>query len=402
MIRIIQGVRAALVLIAAAHPVRRAGTLRLLATSAAAVPFSFWIPGRCFIVVPIALLTRGAQLRLALRHEAHHHRQGDTRLLYVLQLLSGAFLLNPAMHLMCRHIRQQQELSCDLAAVGGGDPRAYCDCLLWIAESTCAPRASPPMTAAMSGSLLLRRVATLLEAPRPRLATSAGGATLAATVGAVIVTGLALAGTVQDRRIDTAQAQDMALLAQAGTSFPIVMNAQVQEQLNDLLGTPAGRAFTRAALQRMHEQEGLIAPRLEAQGLPLELKAVPLVESGYRNRAQDANPGHGAGLWMFIAETARRSGLTVDGTRDERMDPALESDAAARLLSSLYGELGDWHLVLLAFNAGSAFVERAISEEGTRNAFHLTQLGRENDRGYLARVMAAIIIMKNEGRLSLD
>ena len=73
-----------------------------------------------------------------------------------------------------------------------------------------------------------------------------------------------------------------------------------------------------------------------------------------------------------------------------------------RLLSALYAELGDWRLALLAFNAGDEFVERAINQEGTRDAFRLTELGHENDRNYLARVMAAIIIMKNEDQLSLE
>jgi hypothetical protein len=320
----------------------------------------------------------------------------------MLELFRGLFFFNPAAHLLYRYIREQQELACDAAVVGDDNPERYCACLLWIAEHTLEQRRGLHMTAAMGRSLLARRVRALLATPRPRLHAAGALAILATSVGAVILTGLALAGTIQDRRIDPVQAASLATRAQADTSFPIVMNAQVLEQLNGLLGTPAGRTFTRESLQRMHQQEGMIAPRLEQLGLPPELKAVPLVESGYRNRPQDANPWHGAGLWMFIAPTARASGLTVDGTRDERLDPALESDAAARLLSSLHAQLGDWHLVLLAFNAGNASVTRWISEVGTRDAFRLTQLGHENDRGYLARVMAAIIIMKNEDQLALD
>lgn len=401
VVRISQGVRGTLRVLAEAYTVRRAGALRVLATTAGDVPFSFWLPGRCFIVVPVALLADAARLRLALRHEAQHHRQGDTRWVYALQLLAGVFFVNPSIHFLRRHIREQQELACDAAVVGGGDPQAYCDCLLWIAERTVA-QPGLHLTAGMGRTLLRRRVVALLGEPPARLATGTAYAILAALVGTVIMTGLALAGTVQDRRITAAQAQGMAAAAQSGTTFPIVMNEPVLNQLNELLGTPAGRAFTRDSLQRMHQEESVVVPRLEQAGLPLELKAVPLVESGYRNRPQDGNPRHGAGLWMFVAPTARQFGLTVDNSADQRMDAALESDAAVRMLSALYQELGDWRLALLAFNAGDEAVEGAITQEGTRDAFRLTQLGHENDPGYLPRVMAAIIIMKNEDQLSLQ
>jgi hypothetical protein len=53
---------------------------------------------------------------------------------------------------------------------------------------------------------------------------------------------------------------------------------------------------------------------------------------------------------------------------------------------------------VLAYNTGSDFVNRAIREAGTRHAFELTRLGYEKDPHYLARVMAAIIVMKNAAR----
>jgi membrane-bound lytic murein transglycosylase D len=119
------------------------------------------------------------------------------------------------------------------------------------------------------------------------------------------------------------------------------------------------------------------------------------------NLPPENNPVHSAGMWQMIPQTARSAGLAVDGLHDERMDPALESQAAARLLSGLYGELGDWRLVVLAYNAGGEFVERSIRRAGTRDAFQLTERGYENDRHYLARVMAAIIIVKNADTLDL-
>lgn len=54
----------------------------------------------------------------------------------------------------------------------------------------------------------------------------------------------------------------------------------------------------------------LLSEHLVQHGMPLELLAVPLVESGYRNLPQRDDARHGAGLWMFIIPrlNAMRSG----------------------------------------------------------------------------------------------
>jgi membrane-bound lytic murein transglycosylase D len=175
----------------------------------------------------------------------------------------------------------------------------------------------------------------------------------------------------------------------------------VVTELNRLLGTPDGRAFLREGLKRMGDHEALVSARLAEHGLPRELLAVPLVESGYRNLAQSANPRHGAGIWQFIKPTARRFGLTVEREQDERLDVASETEAAMRMLSQLHAEFGDWNFALLAFNGGSDMVHRAVRYAGAPDAFWAAQQGYENDPGYIARVTAAVIVLKNTQRLQL-
>ncbi len=410
-------------LLAGAHLIRRSGTLRILASTTASVPFSFWRPGAFFIVVPTSLLTRPEDFRIALRHEAQHHRQGDTWLIYALELLRGAFFLNPAWHLLNTRVHELQEFACDEAVIAHHSVTAsrYCDCLLWVAENALAERlpavcmpmvdqkgprrtspagaTEPRRTIASKGATLLtRRVAVLLLPSKRAPHTFVVVALQSIAAATLLVTGIALAATVQDRRISASEAAEMATTAQLNTSFPIVTNPQVVAEINRLVGTPDGRAYLRESAQRMRAHEPLIRGKLGQLGLPAELLAVPLVESGYRNRPQDGNPQHGAGIWMFIAPTARAFGLEVDATEDDRLNPTLETDAAARLLSQLMAEFGDWNLALLAFNGGSDFVNRSMREAGTRDAFELARLGYENDPHYLARVMATIIVMKNASR----
>jgi beta-lactamase regulating signal transducer with metallopeptidase domain len=381
-----------------AQLIRRSGALRILSTDEADIPFSFWLPGRCYIVVPSVLIVRPTDLRVALRHETQHHRNGDTRLLYAIELLKGAFLLNPAVHRLCRHLRELQEFACDEALSRDVSARAYSDCLLWVAQGarrTGHPGSCMQMADTNRANILARRIEAILARPKQHLRRSAVIAMNAAAVLIIVATGIVLPGTVQDRRVSMSQAREMAARMQAESSFPIVINERVVEELNRLLATPDGRAFVRESLQRMSAHQELITARLAQYGLPSELLAVPIVESGYRNLPQGANPAYGAGIWMFIKPTARKFALAVDGAADERLNVSLETDAAMKMLAHLHWEFNDWSLALLAYNGGQELVQRGVRETGSRDAFQLVRQGYENDAGYVPRMMAAIIVVKN-------
>ena len=69
--------------------------------------------------------------------------------------------------------------------------------------------------------------------------------------------------------------------------------------------------------------------------------------------------------------------------------------AAMRMFTGLQREFNDWHIALLAYNVGKAKVLRGMRETGTADAWQLVQAGYENDRNYLPRVMAAMLIVQN-------
>lgn len=386
-------------IIAIAQPLHQRGRVRVLVCERIAIPFSFWFFGRSFIVVPLSLIHLPQDLRMAIRHEAQHHRQVDTKLVYAYQLAKAIFYWNPASHVLARQIFELQELACDEAVIGRGgiEPRSYCGCLLRIAElsSSRAQRLLWMGMAGRSARTLVHRLEAALDARAGKIPTSLSALTGITAITLLVSAGVLLGAPVKDRRISWAEAQRMLSVAQSRSELPIVMNERILAQLNLMLATPDGRAFTRASLARMNRYESVVSGQIRRYGLPSELDAIPLVESGYRNLPGGLDPSRGAGLWMFIESTARRSGLEVNQDTDERLNVPGETDAALRLLQKLQSRFHDWNLALLAFNIGEGRLERAVRETGSRDAWQLIGKGYENDPDYLARLVATILITKN-------
>lgn len=106
---------------------------------------------------------------------------------------------------------------------------------------------------------------------------------------------------------------------------------------------------------------------LEAEGCPLELKYLPIIESALDPTA--TSPKGAAGLWQFMISAAKTYKLEVNSLVDERRDPVLASRAAARMLSDNYQRFGDWTLAIAAYNCGPSNVEKAIQRAGGERDF---------------------------------
>lgn len=134
---------------------------------------------------------------------------------------------------------------------------------------------------------------------------------------------------------------------------------------------------------------------LEENNLPLELKYLPVIESGLDPNAVSR---HGAtGLWQFLIGTAKGLGMEVSSLVDERRDPYVASQAAAKYLKDLYATYGDWSLAIAAYNCGPGNVNKALRRAGgdatNKDFWSIYHYLSPETRGYVPMFIAANYVM---------
>ncbi len=101
---------------------------------------------------------------------------------------------------------------------------------------------------------------------------------------------------------------------------------------------------------------GTIRRIFKKYGLPQDLAYLPHVESSFNLKAYSKFGA--SGIWQFTRSTGKQY-LTINYEVDERQDPILASEAAARFLKDNYNLLGSWPLAITAYNYGPAGMLRA-------------------------------------------
>lgn len=133
------------------------------------------------------------------------------------------------------------------------------------------------------------------------------------------------------------------------------------------------------------------------EGVPIELTRLPLIESCFDLRAY--SKAAAAGVWQFIPSTGRLY-MRIDGTIDERRDPLIAAQAAARLLKANYEMLGAWPLAVTAYNHGPYGMFKAAKTLGTTDIAHIIRYHRGKSFGFAsknfyAEFLAALEVEKN-------
>jgi beta-lactamase regulating signal transducer with metallopeptidase domain len=353
-----------------------------------------------YIALPSPLLEKNQDLKIALRHELQHIRQGDTRWLHMLMLIKITCFWNPFIKLWINFLDELQEFSCDEVIVlrQKTSPEHYAQCLLNTASELSCELALGMQ--GLSQSVLYRRI-TMLFNYRSCKKSKANKTLIlgvyALSFCAAVSTAYALNSKTSSGPITALQLETIIQKSHLDSQFQISATPEVVDEINNIRDSAQARLFMNESLERMKKYEPIIQSALTKENLPDELLAVPLVESGYRNLDQSKNPVLAAGIWQIIPQTARNFDLIINGQRDDRLNATLSTQAALSYLQSNHKLFNNWMLSVVAYEYGEKQLDASINHIGSHDVWTLARSpdAMQNMKNFVAMFDAAVIIMKN-------
>lgn len=178
------------------------------------------------------------------------------------------------------------------------------------------------------------------------------------------------------------------------TRMPVLMEMPYNDIVRKFIDTYTVRLRGQVAfmLSACNFYMPIFEEALDAYGLPLELKYLPIIESALNPSA--VSRAGATGLWQFMHATGKVYGLENNSLVDERRDPIKATWAAARYLKDMYDIYHDWNLVIAAYNCGPGNINKAIRRAGGKADYWeiYRYLPRET-RGYVPAFIAANYVM---------
>ena len=151
-----------------------------------------------------------------------------------------------------------------------------------------------------------------------------------------------------------------------GESIPIENDAVAQKLMNVIKSQ-----IPEVNLPQLRKRAEKLMPTIEyilkKTGLPMDLKYLPVIESGFINASSKAGA---QGVWQLMQDAASDYGLVVSESRDDRNDFIKATIAACKLLASYYLKLkkdyniSSWVLTAAAYNFGLKNITNVIDKQG--------------------------------------
>tara|TARA_R110002073_G_scaffold56835_16_gene144563 strand:- start:10068 stop:11627 length:1560 start_codon:yes stop_codon:yes gene_type:complete len=177
----------------------------------------------------------------------------------------------------------------------------------------------------------------------------------------------------------------------AKTPFNIEYNPSLESVIKSYLKNRRNHLERLMALSEYYFP--MFEKELDNYDIPLEVKYLAIVESALKPRAKSRVGA--TGLWQFMFATGKQFGLDVSSYVDERSDPIMSTEAAAKYLASLYRIFGDWDLALAAYNSGPGNVTKAIRRSGGyKNYWNIRPHLPRETAGYLPAFLATMYIFE--------
>lgn len=180
-------------------------------------------------------------------------------------------------------------------------------------------------------------------------------------------------------------------LSDLNCPFPLPYNEQTRDRIKSYISS---RSMLESWLERADYWFPVFEDALRRYDIPSELKYLAVIESLLIPTAQSQTDAYG--LWQFVQSTADLKLISIPRTswRDDRFDPYIASDAAARLLRSDYDILGSWPLTILSYNCGCGKVKRAMKAAGSDDFWEIwDKLDYNEPKIYICLYVAAMYAM---------
>jgi membrane-bound lytic murein transglycosylase D len=114
-----------------------------------------------------------------------------------------------------------------------------------------------------------------------------------------------------------------------------------------------------------------IRQEIEKRDIPAELLYVPVIESGFLNKARSKSGA--VGMWQFMRNSMEPFDMRVTEWLDERMDFWKSTIGALEKFKENYNMLNDWSMAIAAYNMGLNGVNKAIKQAGSKDYWEISE-----------------------------
>ncbi|MBR5855815.1 MAG: LysM peptidoglycan-binding domain-containing protein [Bacteroidales bacterium] len=181
----------------------------------------------------------------------------------------------------------------------------------------------------------------------------------------------------------------IAKIKKMNSFIPIPYNHIVRNQI--IAYTEKMPTFSKKVLALSEYYLPIFEEIFDYYGLPKELKAMAIIESGLNPVA--VSRARAKGMWQFMYRTALQYNLHINSYVDERLDPIKATHAAAKYLRDAYTIFGDWALAISSYNCGTGNVNKAIRRAGSKEFWDIYPYLPRETRGYVPAFVGALYML---------
>ena len=181
----------------------------------------------------------------------------------------------------------------------------------------------------------------------------------------------------------------IAKIKKMNSFIPIPYNHVVRNQI--IAYTEKMPTFSKKVLALSEYYLPIFEEIFDYYGLPKELKAMAIIESGLNPIA--VSRARAKGMWQFMYRTALQYNLHINSYVDERLDPVKSAHAAAKYLRDAYTIFGDWALAISSYNCGTGNVNKAIRRAGSKEFWDIYPYLPRETRGYVPAFVGALYLL---------